>query len=136
MKNLLIVVIIALCGWLFSAQQAAAQTDVTVTKLGKGGAVFQNGSCKLCPQFSFRKCCTITITWSTIWSWITDGGSWDPNVNSDLPISGNAEVYDDTGAVVGNYTVRITWINPNSCADVNGNSLIVEQQDMEVEVVN
>ena len=136
MKKIAIIVIFALSGWFFSMQQAAAEPGITLIKLGKGGAVFQNGSYKLCPQFSFRKCCKIHIAWSTIWNWITDDGCWDPNVNSNMPVNGYAELYDDSGSVEGNYNVKITWINSNTCAEVNGCSITLEHPDISVEVVD
>lgn len=109
---------------------------LTITKLGKGGAVIQpNGNYKLCPQFAFKKCCKITLTWKELWNWITDGGCWDDDINTNLPLHGNAVVYDDDGLPVGSYNVEITWINPSSCAVVNGGDITVDHPDIHVEVV-
>ncbi|MFO8129997.1 MAG: hypothetical protein R6T99_08875 [Bacteroidales bacterium] len=134
MKKVMIAMMIVLMGLFMGAQDGNA---VNIIKLGKGGAtVTPGGQVKLCPQFSFRKCCKITVSWSDIWSWITNDGCWDPDVNTNMPLPGNAVVYNEEGTKTEEYQVTITWINPVSCAEINGNEMTVEHQDILVEVVN
>ena len=94
-----------------------------------------NGSYKLCPTFALRKCCKIGISWGTIWNWITDNGTWHNNVNTQLPLNGSAVVYDDDGVEIDTYNVQITWINPGNSAEVNGEEIIVGNDDINIEVV-
>jgi len=109
---------------------------LTITKLGKGGAVINpNGTYKLCPQFAFKKCCKITLSWKELWNWITDGGCWDDDINTNMPLMGNAIVYDENGSPVRMYDVKIIWINPSSCAEVIGEDIIVDHPDIQVEVI-
>ncbi len=117
----------------FSIGEAKA---VTIIKLGKGGVVIQpNGSYKLCPQFAFRKCCTITFSLKDVWNWITGDGCWDDDINTHLPWKGNAVVFDDDGSQIGTYDVKINWINPSSCGDISGDEIIVNHPDIQLEVI-
>lgn len=126
-------ILIVACLLAFSTGPASA---VTLIKLGKGGAVIQpNGTYKLCPQFAFKKCCKITLSWKDLWNWITGDGCWDDDINSNMPLQGDAVVYDDHGLPTGNYNVNIVWINPLSCATVSGDEIIVAHPDIQLEVL-
>ena len=133
MKTIFIAFFTIVLLFAFSSHESCA---LTITKLGKGGAVIQpNGSYKLCPQFAFKKCCKITLSWKEFWSWLTGDGCWDDDINCNMPLVGNAVVYDENGLQVGSYSARITWINPSSCAVVNGVDIIVEHPDILVETI-
>ena len=71
----------------------------------------------------------------TIWNWITDNGTWHNDVNTQLPLNGSAVVYDDDGVEIDTYNVQITWINPGNSAEVNGEEIIVGNDDINIEVV-
>ncbi|MBE9491272.1 MAG: hypothetical protein IMY70_00180 [Bacteroidetes bacterium] len=133
MKKLFIIPVLLLTFFFFTATSADA---ISVIKLGKGGVVIlPNGSYKLCPQFSFRKCCKITFTWGDIWKWITDDGCWNDDINSKLPIKGNAVVFNDLGTQIGSYDVNIIWINPTSCAKIKGDEIIIDNGDIQLDVL-
>jgi len=133
MKKLIFILSIILCGIFITSNSAEA---ISVIKLGKGGMVINpNGSYKMCPHFALRKCCKITITWGTIWNWLTDDGTWHNDVNTQLPLNGSAVVYDDDGGEIGTYNVQITWVNPVNSAEVNGDEIIVGHDDINIEVV-
>jgi hypothetical protein len=120
----------------FMVFSALPASSITITKLGKGGAVIQpNGSYKLCPQFAFKKCCKITLTFKDLWNWITDEGCWEDDVNTNMPLRGEAVVYDENGLPSGQFSVDIIWINPSSCASINGEDITMEHPDIHLEVV-
>ena len=133
MKKIILIFSMILCILFISNNSAEA---VSIIKLGKGGLVINpNGNVKMCPKFALRKCCKIDISWSDIWNWITDNGSWHNDVNTQLPVNGNAVVYDDDGMETGTYNVQITWLKPGVGAEVNGDEIIVGNDDINIEVV-
>ncbi len=133
MKKLVVILSIILGGLLLTPKESEA---ISVAFFGKGGILIHpSGQYAVCPQFAFRICCIIEISFQDIWEWITENSTWKNGINTQLPINGSAVVYNDDGQEDGTYNVRITWLNPGSDIQVNGDEIIVGNSDMNIEVV-
>jgi hypothetical protein len=124
MKKIVIVLMLAFFGILIGPNVYGMK----VTIPGKGGVVVDpNGSRHICPQFAFRKCATIEISWGSIWDYIWDSvGSQDIwELNDHMPISGIETLFDDDGSVISVTNVTVTWID---FTGINANSQTTEIQ--------
>jgi len=97
---------------------------------GKGGIVIlPNGNKEICPDFSFRKCYTIKVTWQDIKNFFTGD-------NQGASLQATASIYDDNEIVCETVPILITWVNPAVIVNDPGPDLELEKSDMEIIVLD
>ncbi|MBW6492581.1 MAG: hypothetical protein K0B15_15455 [Lentimicrobium sp.] len=91
---------------------------VNIRIYGKGGIVINpDQSYEICPDFAFRTCAIISVSWREIWNYITD------NTNNPPPLLATIFILDDNEDIVEERDAAVIWVDPNTITETPPNTL-------------
>ena len=80
---------------------------INIRIYGKGGIVINpDQSYKICPDFAFRTCAIVSVSWRDIWNYITD------NTNYPQPALATIFIYDDDENLAEERDADVIWVDP------------------------
>lgn len=111
-KFYLIICIIAL---IFTCIDTQA---IDIRFYGKGGIKNNpDQTYKICPEYAFRTCAVVSVSWRDIWNYITD------NTNYPQPALATIFIYDDNENIAEERDAAVIWVDMDIVTESEPTSL-------------
>ncbi|MDR0969918.1 MAG: hypothetical protein LBM67_05225 [Lentimicrobiaceae bacterium] len=92
------------------AQSEIPEETVSIPMYGKAGAVYENGSWKICPGFAFKKCASVEISFKDIWNYLFKSNEpGNPGIPN-FPVV--VDLYDDEEQLINTILLQGVLVLP------------------------
>lgn len=103
-------------------ENASQAVNIPFIILGKGGLVYEPGhNPQICPQFSFHKCASGTITIRELWNLIW-GDNFQSTIDQYFPLNASVTVYNDDQTTT---SCSITIYGFNGSISIDNDTLVI-----------